>query len=130
MTIITLPSMVLGNLTLFGQAIFAGLLELLDALLLVTSRRHGGATHINLIQIPVALKSVITVNVLIGVDELDHPPPEAADLVSDNESDQNKPDDFVGVHGNLLRLDSVCSGRLVVVVLDQPLNLRNIEQLD
>jgi len=122
--------MVHRHLTLFRQRIFTWLLKLLDALFLVTSRFHRGAAHINLIEIPVALKGVISVDVLVGVDELDHPPPQAADLVSDNKSDQNKSDDFVGIHSNLLRLDSVCSGRLVVVVLDQPLNLGNFEQLD
>lgn len=122
--------MVLRNLTFFGQPIFTGLLIQLDAFFLETSRLHVSAAHVNLIKIPVALKGVITVYVLVGVDELDHPPPQAADLVCNNKSDQNESDDLVGVHGDLLRLDSVSSGRLVVVVLDKTLNLGNIEQLD
>ena len=122
--------MVLSNLTLFGQPVFSGLLIQLFAFLLETSGIHISAAHINLIKIPVALEGVITIDVLVGVDELDHPPPQATDLVSDNESDQNESDDLVGIHSNLLRLDSVCSGRLVVVIFDQSFNFGYIKQLD
>ena len=97
------------------------------AILLVTARIQIDRPHINLIEIPVALKGVISIYVFVGVDELDHPPPEAADLVSYDKGDQNESDDFVGIHSNLLRLDSVCSGRLVIVILDQSLNFGNIE---
>lgn len=106
------------------------LLKERNAILLVTARIQISGPHINLIEIPVALKGVISVYVFVGVDELDHPPPEAANLVSYDKSDQNESDDFVGIHSNLLRLDSVCSGRLVVVILDQSLNFGNIEELD
>lgn len=118
-----------GGVVFYGHDI-TYLLKHRYAILLVTARIQIGGPHINLIEIPVALKGVISVYVFVGVDELDHPPPEAANLVSYDKGDQNESDDFVGIHSNLLRLDSVCSGRLVIIILDQSLNFGNIEELD
>ena len=103
-TILTLPQMILGNFTLFGQPFFTRLLKLFNTFFLVTSRGHRKVAlfHVNLIEIPVALEGVIQVNVFIRVDQLDHPPPEAADLVGYDESDQNQSNDFVSVHRDLL----------------------------
>ena len=125
--VFTLPKLVFSDLALHRQTVFARFLKFFDALLLKTSRGHRSTGHVNFVKIPVALERVIAVDVFIGVDELDHPPPEASDLVGDDESDQNESNYFVGVHGDLLRLDSVSSGRLVIVILDKPLDLGNIE---